>query len=61
MAANDPGKVKSPSQRKPTHASLPACPFPTLPAVCFLCSSNRSAELMEELAESLSSRALVSY
>lgn len=32
-----------------------------LPAACFLCSSNRSAELMEELADSLSRRALVSY
>lgn len=28
MAANDPGKVKSPSQRKPTHASLPRLPLP---------------------------------
>lgn len=39
---------------------MPWCPVGPSPAVCFLCSSKRSAELMEELAESLSSRARVS-
>lgn len=38
-----------------------AVPASLSPAVCFLCSSNRSAELMEELADSRSSRALLSY
>ena len=50
----DPGKGKALWNR--------TCwdPHDPSPAGCFLCSSKRSAELMEELVESLSSRARVS-
>lgn len=47
-------------QSSPRKCTLLQTP-PSSPSVCFLCSSNRSAELMEELPESLSSRARVSY
>ena len=44
----------------PQHATV-SHPVKYVPAGCFFWSSNKSAELIEELPESLSSRALASY